>query len=52
MKQTKRSFFERMNYLDNAYKVGIVINVAFLVAELIAGFVLNSVALFSDVCTT
>ena len=49
MKQTKRSFFERMNYLDNAYKVGIVINVAFLVAELIAGFVLNSVALFSDV---
>lgn len=52
MKQTKRSFFERMNYLDNAYKVGIVINVAFLVAELIAGFVLNSVALFSDVWHT
>lgn len=49
MKRRYHHIIHKMNYLDNVYKVAVVINVAFVVAELIAGIALESVALVSDV---
>lgn len=49
MKKKHSHLINKLNYLDNAYKIGIALNVAFLIAELIAGIVLESVALISDV---
>lgn len=49
MRHRHHHLIQKMNYLDNAYTIGIAINLAFVVAELVAGVILGSVALISDV---
>ena len=39
---------EPLDHLNRAFLVGIVLNVAYVVVELAAGFFLNSVSLISD----